>query len=461
MKVVKVKVKPINQGKCKSNLNIIILVVSIFSNLLTYGIYGVDPLIGTFFNYIIFIMIIIFMLLNYKEIIGRMKKERFLQASLLFFIMNLITILYNEQIIMNLKIFILTIAQVIVIAQFCKYDEKTIKFILNSIVFVILIITIISAILYFMNINVSLYPNRYCGIYANPNIASALAAVALAFSLVMLFMYEKWNARLYYIINIILQIIMMRLCDSRAGMIFSISFIFLFFFILLFIMKKKIILSILVSTTITVMFFCFYDYSSVMMTQIKTQMYTTKDSIEETVVTPSESSTQNETKPNTPNPSILVDNIGRDSNLEVQSTNYRLLLIENGIKTGLDKPVFGHGIFNVATAINDKSDVYLDGLFGGGTHNNYVEVFVSNGFVGLSFFLIILLMIFMKIIKKVIYIYKKKNSFSFEVLSTAMFAALFIAFSIYGLFEANIILSSSIMAALFWMINGVNLYEEK
>ncbi len=172
---------------------------------------------------------------------------------------------------------------------------------------------------------------------------------------------------------------------------------------------------------------------------------------------PNESSTNqvdNETNTSqdvTPEVAPEIINIGRENGEE--STIGRIEFIINGLKTGIKHPLLGVSTSNLSTALIENSQTEYSAMVVGGSHNIYVDLFVSNGIIGLVSFLLIVLFIIQKSLRHIKKIYINESNNTESILYIGIFC-LFFSLLFYGLFESNLILSGSIIATIFWICGG-------
>ena len=421
------------------------IAINVIFTFIAYAFYNVDGRITTCFNYILlFILLInIFFILNSYNHKKLTTKDKLIGLFLLF---SLITISINPNRIDSLKIFVFTCSQLLIIFKCDVSDKDNIELILKGFNIIAFLISFIGIVLYFKNINITLYTGRHCGIYSNPNIGGIISCISMMISFAILFRKEKKIAKIYHILNILVQSIEMILCGSRATFVVFFIFILIFSYLILNKTETKKYMCLLFTALI---FAGSIGYFSAMQTMVPY----TKGLINlssERITSSKESNIPNSTDSslNTSHKEIESD-IGRDNTDE--STTGRIQFILNGIKTGLKKPILGVGTSNLSSSLIQNIGVDYSAMEVGGSHNIYVDLFVSNGIIGLILFIMIIGYI-------IIYSLKMMYKINDNIMYTGLFS-IFISLIAYGMFESNLIISGSIVASIFWLIGGYLTYE--
>ena len=433
----------------------IILILGMFSSLFISGIYGLN-IYGSIFNYALFALFIIYGVFYLISI-----KQQFKKNDVLFYciiallILNLISILLNNEKIFNLKLFIITAIQWVIFFQYGRNDKGFIIKVLEILNYVIFIITIIGLIRFLCNMTVISDNIRYCGIYANTNMGSAIMVTSIGISL-MLINTKHLYKKIFLILNIIVQILLIRLCLSRASTIFMIL-TFAFFIISYMLLSKKkprqlILNAILISIAICLV----YGVASkgIYMIHEKVANYQQQQSIKT-----NDSNTNKETEPQTPTPEPekTKSEYERDDYQKNFSNEIRLNLIKYGFLAAIDKPMFGVGQKSVADVVTLKAGKYYGGITAGGVHNTYLQIAIACGFPALLLFLIIQLLIFIRIVKR--FFALRKCSDKDKICQFSALTALYLGFLVYGLFESILILNSAILTYMFALVAG-GVYDE-
>lgn len=356
---------------------------------------------------------------------GKMFKNNVLMS--LFLILSLITLLANKLGFSDLKLYLITVLQVLVLNSCSKNDKAlSIKeqiFIINIIVIILtFILTAIAIIFSYKGIEISniLYfdpqvtrmQKLFRGFYIVSTTAGMICYFSSAITIIALMTLPKniKNRILIfsgYIVNLIVQLYGLFISGARGALISFLVFVIIALF--MFIKSKKIRLGVLGITFIMIFSFMFG----------KSNIYE-------------------------------IDFLNKNN-----GSNFftgRLELWEEGYKYVFkEKPLIGDGPNKSILDIRKSSDKVLTGLEGGRVHNIYLDVLYSNGIFALA-----LLGIF--ILKRLFDIYV--NAFSIKRENNNIYMKL-----IFALMVSNLVLNTveslllyviNISSVLFWIYMGIS-----
>lgn len=296
------------------------------------------------------------------------------KSNILFIVLTTISvILYKQNFIQNLKLIALAILQLFVLMNIKKYDEnycETIKKIVNVVIIFSFIVSAISLLLYMFNINFALSSykigkagNDLTGIYIHPNTAGFVAGISIIFSISNIMHQKKY--KIFNIINIIMQLLIIILAHSNAPLMLIIIYIILLSFNK-FNRKSKNINIYSVTLPFNYLF-SFYSFSNII--------------------------------------EFLAN--GR---FKLWYAGY--LVIKNNL-------LFGVGPANTSSAGRYYANITgYSAIDNGGFHNSYIEVMAGVGILGFS-------VIFYIIIKKLKILREKSNKEFFMIAIAIMFYSMF------------------------------------
>ena len=111
-----------------------------------------------------------------------------------------------------------------------------------------------------------------------------------------------------------------------------------------------------------------------------------------------------------------------------------------------DNIFFGYSKTDSINVLLDSTIRFLSGAKEGGTHNAFLDVLLSYGFVAFSLFGVFITSYIIKTYKILI---ENINNYNYIVLYSAILSFLFI-----GMFESVLIYTPSLIGIIFWMILG-------
>lgn len=449
---------------------------------LALTIIGYLPYISTYFDKITEIVLVLLFFLSIfdiyknKNVIMKSKLALLLLIAPIFY---LITIALNGFYFNDFKMFVYIVILLYFLCLDQSYAEnpiveyETISKILSVVSF---FIVILSLIVFYQRITIpfstDIFTEKYIGIYnnsmygilGNANVLCFFSFIGL-FTSAFLFSKHK----LFYGLNIFLQIVCIFLTNSRGGylglLVSSSSFAFLYFVSY---KKKKMIygfLSVLVVVGILISGRTIIHSVNNSVFKILDELKT-EETNNETVETKkieknkSEENIKNEidTQSNPVNEQEKTENstfeIERSTEEKHNNANRRLDMYKAGLKCFKDYPIFGVGREKTASILCEK---YLDknspmnniGL-AYNMHNTYLQTLTGCGILGfipMFGFIISMAVISIKyVLKKVSD--DKETIFLISIISYSCYALF------ANLFESELYLSRSITALFFWLCLG-------
>jgi len=453
---------------------------------------------------------------------------------LLFALMSGVTILlnYKFEFIKNISFYTYTISIMLMSLLNNKADTKdgklkSIKLIGDVFVFTTFIFTMISVIIFILNINIGVinssmksvsymyYNGRIPGIYFSATMGALLMLVSIMLSNINLYinLYLKRDLKknLFYVINIIMQILAIYATDSR-GSILSLNIYMIMFSLYIYIpyVKKRNINKYIVNiSSIILALIVFLIFSKVLPLTRNTiaklpnigRMIMEKNSYnrmvsEEIVIGDSiyikpileyekkeneksiltekndenidnskldkNTNNGNDIKNKTENiqskESVSVSNKGKENKVDMErlavlnGANGRFDIWKAAIQAYSNKPIFGLSVENTSSIVNQylPNDMRIIAILSTKTkncHNSYLQVLVNNGIVGFSILLIMGMIYGVKYIK---YFLGNKNRDKYYGILLLMLMTVLIL-CITGFFEWSIILNISATVPVFWI----------
>ncbi|RHV58428.1 hypothetical protein DXB22_20815 [Clostridiaceae bacterium OM02-2AC] len=431
---------------------------------IAYAFYNVNQRVTSLFNYILLLLLLIDFVLMFMNKEWKMwNKSKIL--AMLFLVFNFLTIIINDNIVNSFKIFTFSCLQLIILFNYTDKRWKITGIILTNFIVCTFITSIIGITLYFNGINITLYTGRHCGIYSNPNIGGILAVISLIFSIIILKRFQIF--KIFLIFNIIVQSIEIILCGSRASYVTLLIFMLVFSYFVSRILRFNKVKAIIFSFVIMLASISTYIVIEKSIVYVKNEIYLYSIRDEEaipknSVINIEKENTDTVAEDNNVDAEEVdsrIANLGRDNSEE--STMGRIEFILNGLRTGLKHPILGVSSANLSRALLENANTEYSAMVVGGSHNSYVDLFVSNGIIGLLVFLLIILVVLYKgfLHIKILLItddYETKDEIIYLGIYSLFFSLIF-----YGLFESNLILSGSIVATVFWFCGGYLVNDKK
>lgn len=345
------------------------------------------------------------LVLSFIFLIRPLTTKKLLPAAgllILFFISYCITIVINRNMnfMGNVKVMLTTGIQLVLLFYYIAYtDQESAHALMRRVIYSLVAATILIAttniILFIGWYNDFYIAHRFQGIFINSDFSS-ISALSLLCTIFLL-RFEK-RFKVIYISNVILQFINVVICASRTCLIFMSAAIILIVFIYAFERgNTKLKFVMLVSSIIVA---C---VASGFVFMIRHQGFT---------------QTSNE---------------------------IRLNMICCGFDQFLSAPLFGIGPRNVAPIMTVRYPlVNLEGIIGGGLHNAYLQLLVSNGAIGG-------LILFSLIIYCAYFACSSWNA------HTKYVSAILFGLGIYGLLSQSILFNNFPTSVILWSLLGYNL----
>ena len=392
------------------------------------------------------------------------KKYYILIFAFLFSYVITITINIKMNFIGNTKTLIWS--TILMIALFINDFDKSKEEILSDIsrvcravVIVTLIISGISLLLFFFNINFwvnrvdgtripqGYYAARLWGIYVDPNQSCNVAIISMALSGVLLITKKALN-KIILIINIIVQYELLVLSGSRGG---EIGFIFFLACILYLFIEDKMgvkanykfirrAFSIILSLILTIALISTFKINRKYIAFIPEAIYSIESYGEE-------NNSSSDTNKNTIN--ITVERP------DTETSNGRVELWTDALKLSKQIPIFGVGDRNIMLVAQEK--IPGASITHQYVHNGYLHMLLAGGIVGLIIMMILIIEIILSILKK-IFTKKKVNS---EYFIYGIISAMVGSMLLTTIFLTEVFYQNSFTAAILWIFMGYIIYLNK
>lgn len=396
-------------------------------------------------------------------------KDMFINKSYIFIYIFLflvcLSVIFNPNKINSFKLFLYLIIQIIIPLIFDKKEnQKSLHkelLLINYLVIIIsFLISLSSLFIYIINFRSSIIVNsseylfgmqegRLYGILGNPNSGSLIAYVSIIISFLALVSdkknQKKKNSFLncVIIINIIIQLFILFLGNSRSTLIiFSISISIIIYFTYCKIYKQLFLCIIKFSILLIIVFF-----AVVFISKFSNKVTSYFPGIYEYTKTLNIQKTENSDKAikNT------LDIIKKDSieNERIYNTkdnsNGRLGIWKIGFNVIKKRFIFGVGSENIKSeAIINEPTYYNKGILGN-MHNIYIQILVGSGVFALISFILLLLNYLNILFKAII----QNNSSSKSII---IIFSLIIGLCIENIFDSNLIYFMFLaIVPIFWI----------
>lgn len=290
-------------------------------------------------------------------------------------------------------------------------------------------------------LRIGIVENRLFGSYNDPNYAAVMAVVIIILSLYYLINYQKLKLglRIFYIANIIVQIMYISLSGSRNGLIVLALITFTFVFFKLFHSAKTKAYNIFTRVMISIILAIFCSgISFVVVSQ-------TKDILAKTpAITMFDGSKILKKEIKKPDKSVSL--VRKDVSDSSDISNLRFTIWKSALDVFKRNPIFGVPPKSLHEyAEKNMPDTYL-ARTKLAVHNAYINVLVSTGFIGA---IIMLIFLVKAIINSIISVFTKdifrENSHGYHLLAIL---ALFLS----GFFHNEMFLMATSSALIFWVL---------
>lgn len=419
-----------------------------------------------------FLMVWAFYLILNKVKNNEIKKIKYYKLILMFLLSTLITTIVQIKMLKPLN----TAFDIIMIFHFCicffllyglhTEEMQKIKSEVFSIIHWIISIT---TILTFFSILVIIFKNNffingklfnfepfsYCigmhfaegverlsGIYINPNMIAFCSCTCIIFAHTLFTKNMFFNLKSrqiqisLFISTIILNLTALILSDSLASFILLSVYIILMLFYHLVLKSKKFSIKVLIKN---IFIFIAVGLSTVIILSL---VRGTFQSMASDVINNiySTFSTNDITSSEYENITI-----GRGENYNLKDGSGRRHLLKQALFIFSKNPLLGIGIGNV----DDYGKIYFkNGLDFSNFHNGYVSIAVSYGIIGVTIFMIFLVLTCINLLKAL----KKSTEFNNTIYPNL--AALIASYCVYSLFEKTMLSEINYMGVFFWIILG-------
>lgn len=240
----------------------------------------------------------------------------------------------------------------------------------------------------------SIFQGSRAGIFENPNSISIAASIAIVMCLYLHHITKQYRLKMFWIANIVIQIITMILFNGRSSYLVVIAVIYCFIYIY---SNNKYIRGLILALPLVA---C-----------------------------------------------IVAVNI-EGSHIR-DFTSGRTSLWESATIVIKDNPISGVGYGDMVDAVtNARETEDLPGLSTGRLHNIYMETATVNGLISLSMLLIFIILLLIFIVNHIDHM-RKKEKFEMTILTSMLLGILAV-----NLFESTLIYIISFISMIFWIYAG-------
>lgn len=311
----------------------------------------------------------------------------------------------------------------------------------------------VTVALYFLNIHIVHFSGRYCGVYSNPNLSGFAANFSLMATFFLLFDWPNLRRRIrvLYVMQLVLQSIVVMLSNSRSAFIcYAVFFIVLLVLLIGNRLRGRWLLRLL---TVALISGGILALTTGIFKAAQLATYTANTALHDQLLgddvrTP---------KKLQPNDGLSIDEyifepdeFSRDETGD-QSAHIRWDVIVAGWQTFLTQPVLGVSPGDVVSRVcADHPDTFLGNIQDGGLHNSYLQVLVASGVIGFLCMLTFAVGCVHKFIRGVKAIGSNRTAFRYQSVSMAMLVSM----AVFFLFESSMLYAVGLPAVLFWLLLG-------
>ena len=336
-----------------------------------------------------------------------------------------------------------------------------------------LLMSAASTFMYFSNITLGLYTDRYCGLYSSP-VMSGIIAFCGIIATIWTFLgksKKKSYKIILCVVNIALQYFILCISNTRSTLISAAIFGGLFGGFLLFFKSNSenifikglvgvgtcLIVALPLIGGASLVRSAAYKINSYMNSTRLEQSSFSKNVEESDVLLASIDVNLAEEQSEAEPVFIPVEPYELDRTKTGESNQIRWNLIVTGVKVFLRNPLVGVSprySHEVAQTIGTAEKINIEGIKGGGFHNSYIEILAGTGVLGglvIGIFLLNELIKYFKIIVK-----EKRKS---EVIRKILLFSAIISSLILFVFESLLTFSVSTIASFFWVLFGYLSFE--
>lgn len=323
------------------------------------------------------------------------------------------------------------------------------------------IMSLITMVFYFSNITLTVYAQRYCGIYSSPITSGLVACISLIVSIYFLLHWKtlrpRW--RVFHIFQLLLQNVVLFIAGSRSPEICLLVFLCTLATLLILNVHK---LHLLARLGLVVLSVCVIAGGGILDARItrasayelNAWIYSLSKHPTPPSTTDLPDGTDSEDLPEgKEHPLLPIEPYPLDRTNEDASNNVRWNLITTGIKAFLQQPLFGvspRNTHNVVAEIAKAEDLSVTGIHTGGLHNSYLEILAGLGIAGVAVTGLFAILFLRKIFKILPRIRKNRETYT----KWAFLLSTVISCLASFLFESTMVFTISLMAVFFWSIMG-------
>jgi O-antigen ligase len=387
-----------------------IIVTILYTTFLSY-INGLSTII----NFLLLLWGVFIFVLQYEsdKRIG-IKRNKF--VLIIFIVFSLGTIILNSSQASNIKILALTVIQFFLLYEYRLNIDSYLKVkelykLSRTYVLITFATTGLAIFMYLLKRNITFagyelgttHYNALYGIHIGSNTAGLVALISIVLSDVCRRIYLKGRCFLY--LNIIMQVMLVVLSKARSALAGLLIYYIIYIFMTLKSRRIKRLIMLIAIAGVA---------------------------------------------------ALPMASNALTKNAELGFFSGRLLIWNQAAKVIKDKFMLGVGINNVVEQVKKVATTDLPGIEGGGMHNIFMQIAISNGILALVAMTIFFIYIAIKM-----YLWLKKAE---EPLTKRIVATIFaftIALYVINMVEANLIYVANFVATVYWICIGYGIYFVK
>ncbi|MDL2225635.1 O-antigen ligase family protein [Eubacteriales bacterium OttesenSCG-928-M02] len=303
-----------------------------------------------------------------------------------------------------------------------------------------LILSIITLVLFFLNIHLVSFIARYTGIYLMPSMASILAACGLFLGIHLLFQWGELSKgfRLLATCQVGVQLLVLVLSNARAGMYAFMAMGLPYILLLLIRLWKaprmlRAITAIFLAAGLLGGMFLLYDSLGEFAYRVNHDLYALRYPGEEA--------------PEADHPLQFQ----RED--EAKSSEIRLNILLAGLNTFLRHPITGVSPKAISTTVQEEYHGALEdlaGIQGGSLHNGYLEVLTGTGLLGFLPLLCFAGYILLQGIISTHYLRRNTKAYQYNCYLLCTILGL----AVFFLFESAMLFTMNFSETFFWVFLG-------
>lgn len=377
--------------------------------------------LSTIVNFLLLLWGVFIFVLQYEsdKKVG-IKRNKF--VLIIFILLSLVTILLNTSQAANIKILALTVLQFFLLYEYRLNSDSYLKvkeiYKLSKIyVLATFVTTGIALCLYALRTNITImgsvlgttHYNALYGIHTGSNTAGLVALISVVLSDVCRRITLKGRYFLY--INILMQIALVVLSKARSALVGL------------------------------MIYYIIYIFMTVKSRRIK-RLFTVT-ALMGAIALPFASN-------------LLFSSNALTKSEELGFFSGRLLIWNQAVKVIRDRFMFGVGINNVVDEVKKVATTDLPGIEGGGMHNIFMQIAISNGILALIAMTIFFIYVSMKMY---LWLTKVREPLTKRIVATIF--AFVSALYVINLVEGNLIYVANFIATAYWIYIGYGMYFVK